>query len=36
MPPYSQLLWPTLIAVRSLGDTAKLDEINEKVVEQQA
>ena len=35
-PRTASLLWPTLIAVRSLGDTAKLDEINEKVVEQEA
>jgi restriction system protein len=36
VPPYNQLRWPTLTAVRSLGDTAQLDEINEKVVEQEA
>jgi restriction system protein len=33
IPPYSELLWPTLRAVRELGNSAKLDEIDEQVVE---
>lgn len=33
IPTYNELLWPTLVAVRGLGHTAKLDEINERVVE---
>lgn len=35
LPTYSELLWPTLRAVRDLGNTAKLEEIDEKVVEQE-
>jgi restriction system protein len=33
IPPYSDLLWPTLIAVRKLGGTGKLEEIDDAVVE---
>ncbi|MGE5282392.1 MAG: restriction endonuclease [Chloroflexota bacterium] len=33
IPAYSELLWPTLRAVRSLGGTARLNEIDEKVIE---
>ena len=33
IPPYNELLWPTLRAVRELGHSAKLDEIDEKVIE---
>jgi restriction system protein len=33
IPTYNELLWPTLRAVRSLGGTARLDEIDEKVIE---
>jgi len=33
IPAYSELLWPTLRAVRELGNSAKLDEIDERVVE---
>lgn len=33
IPAYSELLWPTLRAVRDLGNSAKLDEIDERVVE---
>jgi len=33
IPPYNELLWPTLCAVRNLGNTAKLDEIDEAVIE---
>lgn len=36
IPPYNELLWPTLVAVRSLGHAARLEEINEKVIEQEA
>jgi restriction system protein len=35
IPTYNELLWPTLTAVRELGHTAKLDEINERVIERQ-
>jgi len=35
IPTYNELLWPTLTAVRALGHTAKLDEINERVIEAQ-
>lgn len=35
VPPYQELLWPTVVALRSLGHTARLDEIDEKVVEQE-
>jgi restriction system protein len=35
IPPYSDLLWPTLCAVRELGHSAKLEEIDERVVETQ-
>ena len=35
IPTYNELLWPTLVAVRELGHTARLDEIDERVVESQ-
>src|SRR6185312_8747176 len=35
VPPYNELLWPTLIALHSLGSTARLEEIDEKVIDQQ-
>jgi restriction system protein len=35
VPPYHELLWPTLRAVRSLGGVARLDEIDERVIELQ-
>ncbi len=35
IPPYLDLLWPTLQAVRALGHSAKLDEVNERVIEDQ-
>jgi restriction system protein len=35
IPPYHELLWPTLGAVRSLGHSGRLEEIDEKVIEQQ-
>lgn len=34
IPRYNELLWPTLCAVRELGHSAKLDEIDERVIEQ--
>jgi restriction system protein len=36
VPSYSDLLWPTLDAVRELGGSAKLDEINARVIEREA
>lgn len=33
IPPYLELLWPTLCAVRDLGHTAKLEEVDERVIE---
>lgn len=33
IPPYNELLWPTLRAVRDLGHTAKLEEIDERVID---
>jgi restriction system protein len=35
IPPYVDLLWPTLCAVRDLGNLAHLEEINERVIEAQ-
>jgi restriction system protein len=35
VPPYNELLWPTLWAVRELGHSARLDEINERVIERE-
>lgn len=35
VPPYHELLWPTLTALHSLGHTARLEEIDERVIEQQ-
>lgn len=36
IPPYHLLLWPTLTAVRSLGHSGSIDEIDERVMEQEA
>lgn len=33
IPTYNELLWPTLAAVRELGHSARLDEIDETVIE---
>lgn len=33
IPPYSDLLWPTLVAVRNLGGAGKLEEIDDAVIE---
>jgi restriction system protein len=35
VPPYSKLLWPTLCAVKELGHSARLDEIDERVIERE-
>jgi restriction system protein len=35
IPSYDELLWPTLRAIRELGHTARLEEVDEKVVEQE-
>ena len=35
IPPYNELLWPTLCAVRELGGSARLDEIDEQVIERE-
>jgi restriction system protein len=32
MPPYHELLWPTLQAVQELGGSASIDEIVETVI----
>ncbi|MGV1049632.1 MAG: restriction endonuclease [Solirubrobacterales bacterium] len=31
IPPHNEMMWPTLLAVRRLGHSAKLDEINDVV-----
>lgn len=33
VPPYNELMWPTLRAVRELGHSARLAEIDERVIE---
>jgi len=35
IPPYNELLWPALLAVRELGHTATIEEVVEKVIERQ-
>jgi restriction system protein len=35
IPRYSELLWTTLCAVRELGQSARLDEIDERVIERE-
>ncbi|MGA8744530.1 MAG: restriction endonuclease [Solirubrobacterales bacterium] len=35
IPPYTELLWPTLCAVRELGHSARLEEIDERVIERE-
>lgn len=35
VPRYSELLWPTLCAVRELGNSARLDEIDDRVIERE-
>lgn len=32
IPPYSEMLWPTLLAVREIGDSGTIEEIVEKVI----
>ena len=36
IPTPKQLMWPVLEAIRALGGSAKISEINEKVVEAEA
>lgn len=36
VPSYDKLLWPALRAVRHLGHSAKIEEIDEKVVEEES
>ncbi len=36
VPSYDKLLWPALRALRHLGHSAKIEEINEKVVEEES
>jgi restriction system protein len=36
LPKYNQLLWTTLCAVKELGHSARLDEIDERVIEREA
>lgn len=35
IPPYNELMWPTLLAVRILGHSAKINEIDELVIEEE-
>lgn len=35
IPRYNELLWPALCAVRELGHSARLDEIDERVIERE-
>jgi restriction system protein len=35
VPSYNELLWPALCAVRELGHSARLDEIDERVIERE-
>ncbi|MDH6245530.1 restriction endonuclease [Mycobacterium sp. OTB74] len=35
VPPYQDLLWPTVLAMRDLGDSGSIDEITECVLERQ-
>lgn len=35
IPSYNELLWPALCAVRELGHSARLDEIDERVIERE-
>ena len=32
LPQYHELLWPTVVALRHLGDSASIEELNERVV----
>jgi len=32
LPRYDELLWPTVLALRALGDSASIEELNERVV----
>lgn len=35
VPPYQQLLWAAVLAMRDLGDSGSIDEINERVLERE-
>lgn len=35
VPPYTELLWPTVSAVRGLGGSGSIDEVNERVLKQE-
>lgn len=35
VPPYQDLLWPAVLAMRDLGDSGSIDEITERVLERQ-
>jgi restriction system protein len=35
IPPYTEMLWPTLLAVREIGDSGTIEEIVEKVISTQ-
>lgn len=35
VPPYQELLWPAVLAMRDLGDSGSIDEINERVLERE-
>ncbi len=32
VPTYTEMLWPTLLAVREIGDSGTIEEIVEKVI----
>jgi restriction system protein len=32
LPQYHELLWPTVVALRELGDSASIEELNERVI----
>jgi restriction system protein len=35
IPPYTEMLWPTLVAVREIGDSGTIEEIVEKAISNQ-
>lgn len=35
VPPHTELLWPTISAVRGLGGSGSIDEVNERVLKQE-
>jgi restriction system protein len=34
LPQYHELLWPTVVALRHLGDSASIEELNERVIKE--